>query len=624
MLRNSKHIICICLSFLIQLNTLSQIGQNNKSLTIKYPQSDGITLMKILKGFMLCDTSGELKKPGSLIFDGSILFDYGQWNSSGLPVVFRVWDFEYIDKNGNLIASNHNNEFTNAYPFRNGFAIVQKGNRYNFINKNGNLIGTHWFDYADDFSQNMAIVGEGKWNNNFFTGKVGFIDTLQNITIPMKFEAAENFSNGAARVCIQGKVFQINSSGKPINKDKSLAEIGFSMFTNPVAKLLLRPEEKDFSRFTFVFAIDSAAMPEASNNGWDFKNKKGTILLHLNYDYALKFSEGFAPVKKIGKWNYVDEKGNLLLSEWVEDVENFKQGIAKVKKDGKAGFIDHSGRLIIPMMYPVKSFSGGRACIERAGSRDKEVTFIDKSGNRIIDWMAAASMFVNGLAEIKREDGLYATIDTSGNIISTWHYRVLFSGDLVDVLECNNLFTLREKNGHITYEWMPDTKLFSEGLLAIKKSGVSGFIDKYGKMMIQFGYDECWNFQDALALVKKNNRFTWIDKNNRNIANDWFDAVGNFSENLVAVMKKNRWGYMNYKGEIVIKPQYQAAASFSEKFALVEKGNKYGYISKTGKKLTNFDFTAGGNFSNGTALVKKGKISGYIDRFGIFYIKPNQ
>lgn len=570
---------------------------------------------------MLCDTSGNLKKLNNLVFDGSILFDYGKWNSSGLPVIFRVWEYAYINKNGDTILSGRNNEFTNAYPFRNGFAIAQKGNKYNFINRYGNLIGTQWFDYVDDFSQDLAIAGKGKWDKNNFSGKVGFIDTSQNIIIPLKFESAENFSYSVARVWLNGKAIQINRSGMPVIKSKNLAESGIGMLLNPAVKPLVLPEEKDFSHFVFISAFDTAVTPEASNKGWNFIKKDKKIALHVDYDYALKFSEGFAPVKNKRKWNYINDIGKLLLSEWADDVESFKQGIAKIKKDGKTGYIDHSGQFIIPLMYPVKHFSGGRACIEKTGSREKEITYIDKSGSQIISWMSGATNFVNGRAEIKREDGLYATIDTTGNIIEAWHYRVLLSGDDIDVLECNDLFTIREKNGNLVYAWMPDTKMFTEGLMAIKKGGIWGFIDKYGKPIIKFEYDECWNFQDGLALVKKNKKFTWIDKNGRNIANDWFDGVGGFSDNLVPIMKKNRWGYMNDKGEIVIKFQYQAAAAFSEKYALVKKGGRYGYVSKTGKKLTNFDFTAGGNFSNGIALVKKGKISGYIDRFGTFYAK---
>ncbi len=521
----------------------------NKNFIIRYPPSEGFTLVKTLQNFMLCDTSGLLKKPDELVFDGSILFDYGQWNSTGLPSIFRVWDFIFIGKNGNRISSGQFNEFTNAYPFRNGFAIVQRGNHYNFINHNGKLIGPVWFDYVENFSQGLALVGKGPWNKGNFAGKVGFIDSTQKIIIPIIFESAESFADNVARVWLHGKVFQIDRSGKASMKFKnsSMIELGLNKLKSQVGKPLIRPEENELAKYSFISGIDTFTVPRPSDSGWDYLTKNKEAILHANFDYALKFSEGMALVRKDEKWNYINEKGKLLLSEWLEDADNFKQGLAKVKKDGKAGYINYKGQYFIPLMYPVKNFSGGKACIEKLGSRDREVTYIDKSGKQIITWMAGATEFFNGHAEIEREDGLYATIDRMGNIIETWHYKVLFSGDLVDVLECNDKYNLREKNGNITYAWMPDVSLFSEGFLAIKKNGKWGFIDKYGKPLIKPEYDECWNFKDRLALVKKNNQFSWIDNNGRNIANDWFDGVGDFSDDSCSRYEKRPVGIFECK-----------------------------------------------------------------------------
>jgi hypothetical protein len=613
---------CLIFVFILIFSCIPNTWSQSKNTVIRYPVSDEIILVKTLQSFMICDTSGQLKTPDELVFDGSILFDYGEWNSSGLPLIFRTWNFSYTHKNGTKISSMQLNDITNVYPFRNRFAMVQRGNHYNFIDTKGTLIGPVWFDYAENFSQGLALVGTGKWIKGFFTGELGFIDSIQRIIIPVRFESAESFSNDYANVWMQGRLYQIDRTGRPLTKfrNTNIVELSLKKLRGQFGNPLYRPEQNELLKYLFISEIDTSALPKPSAKGWDYlvKNK---VILHVDYDYAFKFSEGLAKVRNGEKWNYINDKGKLLLMEWVDDADNFKQGLAKIKKDGKTGYIDCEGKYLIPLIYPVKNFSGGKACIEKLGSRFRELTYIDKSGQQIITWMAGATEFVEGRAQIKREDGLYATIDTSGNILETWHYKILFQGDEVDVLECNENFNLRDKRGNLIYNWRPDVSLFFEGFLAIKKGGKWGYVDKYGKPLIKLEYDECWNFKDRLAVVKKDNKFTWIDNNGRNIANDWFESVGDFSDDLAAVMKKGKWGYLNTDGKVAIKFQFQAAANFSEGFALVKKGTKFGYIKKTGKKLTNFEYTAGGNFSNGIALVKKNKISGYIDKYGTFYLK---
>jgi hypothetical protein len=584
------------------------------NLTIKYPASDNIVLVKTLKQLMICDTAGNLKTPGELIFDGSILFNYGKWNSPGLPQIFRVFECTYTKNEKAFTIDN----ITNAYPFSNGYAIVQKGNKYNYINRDGKLIGSSWYDYAENFSEGLALAGIGKWDKGCFNGKLGFIDSTQKAVIPFIFESAESFSNGAAKVWLKGKALNITPTGTPVGtQSASTFEAGLNSLRTTVNKDLFRPEDKENS--TFFNPIDNS-IPRPSDNGWDYI-KGNQVILHVNFEYVNKFCEGFAMVKKAGKWNFINSEGKLLSNEWFNYAESFRQGIAIVKSEGKGGIIDSKGKFVIPYIYPVKYFSGGRACIEKNGEKEKEVTFIDKNGAQIIKWMSATTEFKNGRAEIKNDEGLYATIDTTGEIIETWHFKVLFSGDLVDVLECNDKYNLREKKGSLTYNWIPDVSLFSEGFLAIKKNGKWGFIDKYGKLLIRAEFDECWDFKDRRALVRKEKQFNWIDNNGRYISKEWFDGVGQYHEDVAAVMKKGRWGYIDDNGQIIIKLNYQAAADFSEGFALVKKGGKFGFITKKGKNITKFEFTAGGNFKDGSARVKKGKVSGYVNRHGMFTTK---
>jgi hypothetical protein len=623
-----QKLILYCVVFLLEIAgfeifAASYLPKPIRSNTILYPASEGNVLTKTLQDLMICDTSGNLMKGSPIPLDGSIIFDCGRWNSSGLPLIFRKYKIHFIKNTGDTLCIDPGLRITNAYPFHNGFALIQKDNKYNFINTRGKLIGKTWFDYAENFSDGLAVAGFGKWESGVFIGKLGYIDTSQESVIPIAFESAETFSNKVAKVWSGDKMFVLNNNGKVLRQSENagVVERGLSFFNQPAKRSVKRPEDEDISNFSFISDFDTLTHPVRADKVWEYKNKKGTAMLLAMADVAMKFSEGFAPVKKEGRWNYINESGVILLSDWYDDVSSFKQGIAQVKLNGKSGFINRMGEFIIPLMAPVKFFSGGNACIESSDAQGKVVKYVDKNGSDVIPWMREVGEFINGQAEIKRDDGMVATIDVTGQIIETWHYKAFFSGDKLDVIESNNFYTFRDKNGRMNNNWVPDIVMFSEGLLAIQKDSAWGYIDKNGRTIIPFTFEECWNFRDGIALVKQNSKYAWIDKNGRNIANDWFEGVGEFSMDLVAVQKKDHWGYMNSKGEVVIKPAYDAAAAFSEGFALVKKGNNYGYINRKGKKLTNFEFTAGGTFSNGVAMVKKKKSSGYIDRLGTFYAK---
>ncbi len=46
---------------------------------------------------------------------------------------------------------------------------------------------------------------------------------------------------------------------------------------------------------------------------------------------------------------------------------------------------------------------------------------------------------------------------------------------------------------------------FSDGLAEVRKDVRSGFIDKTGKLVIPFKFDDAWSFSDGLAAVRKGN-----------------------------------------------------------------------------------------------------------------------
>lgn len=88
------------------------------------------------------------------------------------------------------------------------------------------------------------------------------------------------------------------------------------------------------------------------------------------------------------------------------------------------------------------------------------------------------------------------------------------------------------------------TSFNSDGIAAIKMDGKWGFIDKTGKMCIDFKYDDAFNFSEGIAAVSIN----------------------------------GKWGYIKQDDSLYMKESYDKTTSVANKKAWVKKGGKWGYL----------------------------------------------
>lgn len=71
--------------------------------------------------------------------------------------------------------------YDNAYPFRDGFAAVERDGKWGFIDETGHVVVKLRFDYVNDFNEGYAIVrSNGKW---------GAVNTEGVLEIPCEFNS---------------------------------------------------------------------------------------------------------------------------------------------------------------------------------------------------------------------------------------------------------------------------------------------------------------------------------------------------------------------------------------------------------------------------------------------------
>lgn len=203
-----------------------------------------------------------------------------------------------------------------------------------------------------------------------------------------------------------------------------------------------------------------------------------------------------------------------------------------------------------------------------------------------------------------------------------------------------------------------------EGLIAASDTNAEhpkmGYINREGKVIIAFEYENCRPFSEGLAIVQAFDRTKEafglvtsypmvIDKRGKKVFTpEKYYGLDEYSHGLAAVevplagLNEHRWGYMDMAGEMVIQPIYDFAYPFSEGLAAVgvyksDKARKdkdttqtdWSFIDEKGHVVLNLDddyfieprhrpsieslhlksqkYLASGVFKNGLCLVQKKK-----------------
>ena len=317
----------------------------------------------------------------------------------------------------------------------------------------------------------------------------------------------------------------VDKSGKTVIEPK-----GYGLF--PIYNADEDALKFDLRRIKTRMFYDGLSQVIEVNGKFGYIDRKGEIVIPVQFDYAGAFSEGLAVVGKRNyneewEFGFIDKTGAYVLRPIYLDVKPFSEGLAAVYKDGRWGFIDKTGKMVIePQFEYVSVFSEGLACVGNvdgngSATDDRKYGFIDKTGKDVISpKFDKAIIFSEGLAAV-RERNKWGFIDKNGDYVINPQFEdaMMFTEGLSPV-QINDKWGFIDKNGNLVVKCKYETvKPFSEGLAAVTKNGKTGFIDKSGKMVIAAKYSDALSFWDGVALVtdKENKEISYIDKEGKTI-----------------------------------------------------------------------------------------------------------
>ncbi len=253
--------------------------------------------------------------------------------------------YGFIDRDGNKATDI---KFDYADSFSEDLALVRVGNAgtgmYGYIDKSGWMVIEPKFPYKDftkddqKFSEGLALVRIGTMRR----GKYGFIDKQGHTVIDVKYKMAKPFSEGLACVKVgdwgKGKYGFINRNGhfvvKPQYDRAESHSDGLAGVWN------------GDTLTAFLSLLSMVPNTPEITGTWNYIDKAGASRFEIRNGWVGSFSEGFAVRELAGIRTYIDRTGCEVIKTHFDFAKPFLNDLAMVKVDGKWGYINKSGMYV--------------------------------------------------------------------------------------------------------------------------------------------------------------------------------------------------------------------------------------------------------------------------------------
>ena len=372
---------------------------------------------------------------------------------------------------------------------------TEDGSIYVIVDGMCNLVDTLTipkFDAILRFTDTLACVE--------INGKYGFIDTTGKIVVEPQFDDIWNIGNGFFVVEVNNKDGVLNKSGQ----------------------IVIEPQ------FDNVYDFHEGLASVKVDEKFGFIDTTGKIVIEPQFDSRGEFYEGLASVKVDGKYGFIDTTGKIVIEPQFDDAICFSDGLAFVQVDGKQVVIDKQGEIVFEPKFDIYSFSEGLALF----SKNYKKGFINTQGEIVIEpQYDFAEDFKNGFALVGMDGEIKWYIDKLGNKVN--------DSTLQSILDKEPLTPEDEKyyslytNDYFLYHF--GQSRFSQWWEQLFHTPNYGYVDKTGKVVIDFQFEEADGFYDGLARVKVDGKYGFIDKTGKMVIEPQFDHATSFKNGYALI-----------------------------------------------------------------------------------------
>ncbi len=150
---------------------------------------------------------------------------------------------------------------------------------------------------------------------------------------------------------------------------------------------MIEPQFGNLIGTVFREGLSAVAYP---NGKFGYIDKLGILVIPMQFDQALIFSEGLAAVSIKEKWGYIDKAGKFVIEPQFRSAGSFSEGLAPIGSEPSAmrseqtgvgtGYIDKTGKMAIKL-----GFDGASSFVDGIDKVyvESRIGYIDKKGNYI-------------------------------------------------------------------------------------------------------------------------------------------------------------------------------------------------------------------------------------------------
>ena len=252
------------------------------------------------------------------------------------------------------------------------------------------------------------------------------------------------------------------------------------------------------------------------------------VVIEPKYDEIKGVSgEGLYVIKENDKYIVVNKSGEKVLNKSYNDIISINKEYIIAVDNGKCGVVDIHGATKIPFNYDNLIYTNGTDYIAKTG---------DKYGIMSVDGSTKLNSDATSISYVSSGNFYIADYMENGKVTSKIYdsnYEAKVTGIVSEVNASKGYIRVHTDNDYKYYNFKFEEKSSSQVLTTnilflSKKDGKYGFIDKTGKVVIDYIYDDATEQNSSgYAGIKKDGVWGSIDINGKVVSQPTYNLDNN-------------------------------------------------------------------------------------------------